>query len=589
MNKQEFYNIVQNELDKLEKERKEAQATIDYYDMINEDGSYDNDSFYQEQRKQSEYVLKMCKAKIEKVKDLLGYPLYIRIESMSDFELEQYRTQEISELVSKIKKLREEQNEKENKIHELKNRQKELISKLVSSSDVQRDEARKEAKEIFEELKKYDSILGEGAINEEIQELEKQIELLKKKTPDEIKNELLSKVPNNGKHITTATRVSKDYSNFVEDIAENYDKVEKVVDLTLKKQNLEQDSSNRISSSGNQEINNIIDKLPESFKSGLSFDPNKYVLDKKTIEQLSDDIYKYEEKCRIIEEKFIDKFCMNSDGREVNTDILDLINRKQYLKDGGIILLHLFDKYSHMISSYSHTNLITLFREKDELSKKMIKIGTDISKIEKIEDDIYNLENQIFDEIRNNYIDDLAGIFDIFTPFELQIPTEGSSEFFNTRHDPAVISSMKHLFDISSNMESFINKVIGQFKYIKEKLDEIKKIVSEEETKQEQEENEINKIDNNIKDLSDIQFDTDIPYMGSTKEEIEDFIINNVANNKKDEVATKIEKTSKSKITDLDGLNPEYMEELKKLRETLKEQREQEFDKEEKLNRYKSL
>ena len=567
MNKQEFYNIVQNELDKLEKERKEAQATIDYYDMINEDGSYDNDSFYQEQRKQSEYVLKMCKAKIEKVKDLLGYPLYIRIESMSDFELEQYRTQEISELVSKIKMLREEQNERENKIHELKNRQKELISKLVSSSYVQRDEARKEAKEIFEELKKYDSILGEGAINEEIQELEKQIELLKKKTPDEIKNELLSKVPNNGKHITTATRVSKDYSNFVEDIAENYDKVEKVVDLTLKKQNLEQDSSNRISSSGNQGIYNIRYYMPLSFELNTNID----VLDKKTIEQISDDINEYEEKCRIIEEAFIDNFCMNNDGTKVNEDILDLINKKQHLST-TYIPLQFFSKYEHRFSSYQYVNLITLFREKEELSKKVIKNGNTRSKIERLERDIQDLENSIFYEIRGNYIDDMIDIFDIFTPLELKMPTDGTSVFYNTRHDPAVISSMKHLFDISSNMESFINKVIGQFKYIKEKLDEIKKIVSEEETKQEQEENEINKIDNDIRNLADVKFDTDIPYMGSTKEEIEDFIINNVANNKKYEVATKIEEAPKSKIADLEGLNPEYLEELKKLREKLKEE-----------------
>ena len=578
MNKEEFYNIVHTELDKLLEEKKKVLEVLNYYDVINDDGSYDNDYFYHEQRKQPEYKLKLCEAKIEKVKELLGYPLYVRISSMSDLELEEYKKQSIEELVSKINELKKEIEYEENEINELKNRQKQIISKLSSTSDKEREEARIEAKEIFRALKDYNRPSVEGTFEEQIQELEKQIELLNTKTPDEIRNELLSRVPNNGIHINTATRYNDDYSNFVAvaDTAEDYDKTEKIIDLTLKKENIKQDSSNRINSSNDyQEINSIIDKLPESFKYGLSLNLNKYKLDKDTIHKFLNDIYKFEKKCQKVEENFVDNFCINNDGTGINEDIFSLINKKQYLTD-TVIPLNFFSKYEDKILSYDYANLVALFREKDELSKKVYaKFGNTKTKIQKLEQDILNLENRIFYDIRNSYIDDLSDIFDIFTPFELQISTDGSSEFFNTRHDPAVVSSMKHLFDSCDNIEDFINKVIDQFKSIKENLNKIRKILAEEKTHQKEEENEIDSINNEIKNISDV--DADVLYMGSTKEEIEDFIINNAAKKKKDEVATKVEE-SKMERVNLEDLNSEYLEELKKLREALNEKSTQEYD-----------
>ena len=575
MNKEEFYNIVQNELDKLEKERKEAQATVDYYDMINEDGSYDNDSFYQEQRKQSEYVLKMCKAKIEKVKDLLGYPLYIRIESMSDFELEQYRTQEISELVSKIKILREEQNERESKIHELKNRQKELISKLVSSSDVQRDEARKEAKEIFEELKKYDSILSEGAINEEIQELEKQIELLKKKTPDEIKKELLSKVPNNGKHITTATRVSKDYPNFVEDIAENYNKVEKVVDLAIKKEELEKNTKEVIYVDDNDfdDIkNNIIYELPKSFTEQMPEKKIEFTTDDGLI-NLENYINKYQEKVKKVKDEFTSKFCSN--GNEISKDLLDLIINRRMNSD-TIFDLKTFDKFKDVISSYKIVELTGWLRQKEELSRKIIKTDNIKYKIKNINREISSLQFSILEEIVESYIEKLKEIFDIFYPSELGLLNENDILFFDSMYNKTVIANIEALFYNSGEMIPFIKRVLNAFNSIDDNIEKLKekiqKIKNDYEKKSQDKKKKISQVDDEIRNISDVEFDADIPYMGSTKEEIEDFIINNVAKQKQDEVATKVEEAPKSKITDLEGLNPEYLEELKKLREKLKEE-----------------
>ena len=200
----------------------------------------------------------------------------------------------------------------------------------------------------------------------------------------------------------------------------------------------------------------------------------------------------------------------------------------------------------------------------------------------KIEEDIKLIEQLIFNEIIESYISDLEGLFTIFGSKDIlghgpDIIVYKSN--FNI-HDLADTLDLKNMFENTETIKKIVNTVMSQFESINKNLNEMRKILSTENSNQKEEEKVVDEIDNKVKALTDVKFDTDIPYMGTTNEEIVDFIINNAAKQKQDEVATKIEEAKENKITDLDGLNPDYLEELRALKETIKSLKEDEKEQE---------
>lgn len=249
MTKEEFENIINSELNRLQEEKKKND-NLKYYYKLNED---------ELSLKEINFQLNLIQKKIEKLNEIIEYHAYVRYSKASSEELAKYKNDKIDSLKSEINERKERINKKreEQKSEQIRKHKenKERINSLIAERDEllskdEKDDNR--LREIFKELKEIqnteDNIQEEN--NKEIEDLQSEIEKLdvelekwEKLTIKEIRQELLSaiqtpkriKAQKDGKlYEDLATADSKEREEYIREENESAEKYQKYVELSTK-------------------------------------------------------------------------------------------------------------------------------------------------------------------------------------------------------------------------------------------------------------------------------------------------------------------------------------------------------------------
>lgn len=188
MTKEEFENIINAELDKLQAERDSAKQKVEYFSVI-APGS-------------REYIdaknaLNFITEKINRLRECVQFPAYARIQAMSDVEIEHYKEEKVAELETKISELESKIEEAKAELAQLKAEQDLIVSKFGSLSEEEKNAAIDRGRRIRASIMSYEDTSNSGKIRSielEIEEIRKQQEKIKKSTSQEIKYDLCSKI-----------------------------------------------------------------------------------------------------------------------------------------------------------------------------------------------------------------------------------------------------------------------------------------------------------------------------------------------------------------------------------------------------------
>ena len=188
MTKDEFLSMLSEELENLEEERKAARQKVEYFKAVNSKGG---------ESQEAEYQLKIVERKVNRLKDLLTFPAYARIQAMSDIEIEEYKKEKIEELELKIKEIESREEQEKAKLSQLKAEQEQLMTQFGTLSGSERDRVISRGQQLSTEIIKYDVDNEYGvfaSLKKEIEEVRKQQEQIEAMTSQEVKQQLSSEI-----------------------------------------------------------------------------------------------------------------------------------------------------------------------------------------------------------------------------------------------------------------------------------------------------------------------------------------------------------------------------------------------------------
>ena len=188
MTKDEFLSMLSEELENLEEERKAVRQKVEYFKAVNSKGR---------ESQEAEYQLKIVERKVNRLKDLLTFPAYARIQAMSDIEIEEYKKEKIEELELKIKEIESREEQEKAKLSQLKAEQEQLMTQFGTLSGSERDRAISRGQQLSTEIIKYDVDNEYGVfapLKKEIEEVRKQQEQIEAMTSQEVKQQLSSEI-----------------------------------------------------------------------------------------------------------------------------------------------------------------------------------------------------------------------------------------------------------------------------------------------------------------------------------------------------------------------------------------------------------
>ena len=191
MTKEEFLTMLNSELENLENEYNMAMSQSIYFRQINPQSK---------ESQQAEYQLGLIRQKIDRVKRLIKLPAYARIQAMSDIEVEEYKKEKIEDLELQIIEIKAREEQAKAKLSQLKKEQESLITKFGTLTGQERENAIHRGKQIQEEIDRYETSEQRGvftSLKNEIEEVRRQQEEIRRKTSQEIKNDLCSDMKEN--------------------------------------------------------------------------------------------------------------------------------------------------------------------------------------------------------------------------------------------------------------------------------------------------------------------------------------------------------------------------------------------------------
>ena len=216
MTKEEFLSIIYDEIENLEEERENISSKTTSIEEV----------------EAANYQLKLIDYKLNAIRDLISLPIYARIQSMSVGEIEEYKKKRIDNLERELQKIESDEVKYKEKMDQQENEVTTEISNILSEKN--QDADIKEFDELIEKLGIYSSsrkaFLSE--ISKKKDAIHKEIDAIRKKTSQEIKEEFLSKI--NGKE-ALEEKIKGLSENATEKmmavIGNDYDKVKNAVEL----------------------------------------------------------------------------------------------------------------------------------------------------------------------------------------------------------------------------------------------------------------------------------------------------------------------------------------------------------------------
>lgn len=214
MTKEEYLSIVDKEVDRLKEEKQKLEKRIRFLEFL--DG---NES---KELKEAGYQLDVVLKKLDGLAKFIKVESRIRIEAMSEVELNQYRDKLADDSKKTVNALNEEIENAQKTIAELK----ESLEALVNGGDLS-EQALSQARNLKINIKLKEDNL-EGVIKHRERE-EQEIERINQMSPDKVRETLLKEIPN-----------TFDINRFIEYNEENnldavigsdYDKAKKLAQL----------------------------------------------------------------------------------------------------------------------------------------------------------------------------------------------------------------------------------------------------------------------------------------------------------------------------------------------------------------------
>lgn len=384
MTKEEFINIINVELEKVEKELAEAAKPIEYYEKI-APGSVE----YQDAITKFNAV----RLKLDRIKRCINLPAYARIQSMSDVEIGKYKAEKIAEIDVQIQALTVQKNHEQQKFEQLKKEEQELIAKFASSSESEKKAIISKGKELHKEIDKYDVNIWSSIfanLDREIRVLENQQTEIRNRDIQVIKDELSAKIDGHEslKNLTENLEISPS-SQLLAEFADDFEKQKQVAKLLAKySQLIEEEEAGIVGRM-------FLDKIPEELKQRISLsycynDERSALKDPvKMMEIILGYEYDFDKQRKIFNEQFTEE------------KLLELCD--DYITSSEINVDFLTSHYDKIDKELSE-KLATYYNERELLRRKTFKTRTVRSRIENLDYEISNIKNDIYSQIMRWYI-----------------------------------------------------------------------------------------------------------------------------------------------------------------------------------------
>lgn len=399
MTRDEFNAMVNVELDRLETEKKEAQTRVDYFDAL--DRKHRGDGQLHE-LKDAKFALDVVNKKIMRIKNLVEFPLYARIQAMSDLELEEYKAEKISEIELKIRKEEIKLRESKESFERLALEREGLINSFGRLFGEERDVAILKGQQIESELKANDPKNPESLfskITKEIERLKNEIEVLKGKSLQDVKAELSSAIKDTNNRsfdntVKTNELAINDYDRMLASVSNNPEAARKMSGLISQYRRL------------NDEKSKIKAKLflpigvPKSLQSELRGDKayvKYYDAEKQETsnpDKLMEIVEKHEKSFRRDKDEFLSEFSNQKmeklAGKELGTNSREV--------DLPFLEMHAGKIKPDMLEALK----ITL-QERDQFSRKIFKSSSVKYQIIELDKEIRSLQSVIYQAISSWY------------------------------------------------------------------------------------------------------------------------------------------------------------------------------------------
>lgn len=233
MSKEEFLNTVNSILENLKIEHLKAQRRAYYYRTFHPNSK---------EQAEAEYLEKFYAQRLYLLQQMLSFPAYTRINTMSDIEIESYKREKISELELAKKEIKIKRSVAERKNRELHAREDDLIARFVSSTSPQEKEnIIFQGKQLQSELSFYDVESSEGIfaeIRKKLEKIDEEINKINSENSKDIKDKLLSNFQNSNdfeKMVkNVALRGLNSSSPLLATVSNDYQKANKLTELLAK-------------------------------------------------------------------------------------------------------------------------------------------------------------------------------------------------------------------------------------------------------------------------------------------------------------------------------------------------------------------
>lgn len=444
MTKEEFEKIIESELYRLDLEKKKLKG-LEYYYKLNEDS--DN-------LKEIKFQLNLVNKKIEKLNEIIEYHAYARYKYASAEELHQYKNNKINKLNEtlnyKIKELEDFQKQQEDKRQREQQESIDRKNELIVERDAiilwpnisEKDDDR--LREIYKELQEIEKNINSSDVQndefiiqlqQEIENIMKEINGLKNFSTEEIRQQLLSTVKSSNRIQTNKNNkiyeeIAEDpekrvsfieeenernkklirHQELVKEINREYSITEKVVDNPLvhlpfshsmieiykeyvEKQNHSQYKEEKITLSDLKYLLAYMQKLLENLeKIKKSAEQLKAEYEKKDINKCIDIM-------RIINPKILEKLAEIKSERDkiANSALYNFSSKKQVRVmelDSEIRSIEKYIRFGHDIEKYYYIKINQMILENHSLLGVVVSNKELIKRINLADDDPFiNKEN----------------------------------------------------------------------------------------------------------------------------------------------------------------------------------------------------
>lgn len=454
MTKEEFINIINVEIEKIEKELAEATKPVDYYEKIAPGSVEHQDAITK---------FNAVKLKLGRIKRCINLPAYARIQSMSAVEIGKYKDEKIAEIDVQIQGLEVQKNHEQQKFEQLKKEEQELIAKFASASESEKEAIIDAGKQLHKEIDKYDinkwnSIFA--TLDREIRVLENQQTEIRNRDIQVIKNELSAKIDGHEslKDLNEDFEISPS-SQLLAEFADDFEKQKQVAKLLAKHSQLKDEEDGIVGTL-------FLDKISEDLKQRISleycYDVAKNALKDpvKMMEIILGYEYDFDEQRKIFNEQFTEEKLLELCDDYITSSEINV----------GFLELH-YDKIDKELPE----ELAVYYNKRELLRKKTFKTSSVRAQIKSLDYKISDIKNHMYAQIISWYtyfnrrvlgindeinFEDRKSVKDYLKKANIEIEnTKESIENFRKRVNDTGLKMEEHKTNLQNERKNIVEQI----------------------------------------------------------------------------------------------------------------------------------